>query len=116
MARFVIEQVALRHMDETSEAFNACRDIKFWGSERFKRSYVRHFNRVALVDAESLEQVFEVCNLWRDEDAWRVTRIAERMHSLSVGDVVHDCKECRTYMCDPIGWTDVTETFVAGLS
>lgn len=116
MARFVIEQINLRPLEQCGDKFDAYRDLLCFGSERFKRSYVRHFNRVALVDAESLEQVFEVCNLWRDEDAWRVTRIAERMHSLSVGDVVHDCKECRTYMCDPVGWTDVTETFVAGLS
>lgn len=94
--------VALREFPEVSIQ----RDVKFEGSENYQSWMFNHYNLVALIDDVSdLEDVFKIGNGYGEQS--KMTRIASRMHSLSVGDIAF-CHDTNTYfMCDPMGWTAV---------
>tara|TARA_R100000808_G_C2070837_1_gene98435 strand:- start:221 stop:607 length:387 start_codon:yes stop_codon:yes gene_type:complete len=63
----------------------------------------KHFVHVATVDADDLDEAFELTNLWNDED--RVEKKAP-MHSASVGDVFR-APDGIYYMVDNVGFTPV---------
>lgn len=46
------------------------------------------YQKVASVRARNLEHVYELTNLWPGNQQEWITRLAPRMHSLSVGDLV----------------------------
>jgi hypothetical protein len=64
------------------------------------------YDKVCLVDARSLEDVFCICNGQGVESGFEtlIHRYAP-MRSLSVGDIVRDTESNTTYLCAPIGWT-----------
>jgi hypothetical protein len=77
---------------EASSHFKALRDVMCFGNEKGHVTEAiksKFYNPVATVEAETLEHVYKIMNLWSDEDEARVTRLAP-LHSLSVGDVVAD--------------------------
>lgn len=83
------------------------RDVKFMGgSEKFQPWMFAHYYVVANIKyAQGLEDVFHIGNGFGDQS--QLERIAERMHSVSVGDIVL-CHDTNTYfMCDPEGWTAI---------
>ena len=63
----------------------------------------KHFVHVATVDADDLDEAFELTNLWNDED--RVEKKAP-MHSASVGDVFR-APDGTYHMVDNVGFTPV---------
>jgi hypothetical protein len=79
-------------------------DVKFsGGSEKFVPEMSEYYCIVASIHAQDLDDVFEAGNIQRD----RLNMIAERMHSISVGDIIecHNTGEC--FMVDPCGFTKV---------
>ena len=61
------------------------RSIKAWQPE-----YIDFFEAVASVEAESLDEVFELTNVWDRPERVRVITGNGKMRSLSVGDIVYD--------------------------
>lgn len=82
------------------------RDVKFEGSEGFSAWMSDYFRPVANVHgARDLDQVFEAGNGYSPADVELVK--TDRMHSCSVGDIIH-CHETGTYhMVDPEGFTQL---------
>tara|TARA_R100000995_G_C3421158_1_gene93993 strand:- start:163 stop:522 length:360 start_codon:yes stop_codon:yes gene_type:complete len=62
-----------------------------------------YYKHVATVDADDLDEAFELTNLWNDED--RVERKA-RMHSTSIGDVLKT-PDGIYHMVDRVGFKPV---------
>ena len=63
-----------------------------------------HYDHVAYVEAEDLEELFELTNIHQWDS--RITRV-KKMHSTSVGDIVHDVKNDTYHFCDRIGWKEI---------
>jgi|FreactTroBogLake_1042271.scaffolds.fasta_scaffold10448_1 hypothetical protein len=84
--------------------FAAESDVSFFGSKRFKPQYLKYYNKVAEVEADGLEEVFEIGNGYGDQS--KITRLA-RMHSVSVGDIIR-VDTGRYMMVDGIGFTEVS--------
>lgn len=80
------------------------RDVKFFGSERWEPKMASRYNLVARCEADNLDQVFHMGNGYGDQD--KIERL-ERMHSVSVGDLVEDVETGELFMCDPEGWTSI---------
>lgn len=83
------------------------RDVKFEGSENYHSWMFNHYDLVAeMTDVSSLEEVFHLGNGYGDQS--KMTRVANRMHSMSVGDIAF-CHDTNTYlMCDSEGWTAIS--------
>lgn len=81
-------------------------DVKFEGSEGFSAWMSEYFRPVANVHgARDLDQVFEAGNGYAPTGVELVK--TDRMHSCSVGDIIH-CHETGTYhMVDPEGFTQL---------
>jgi hypothetical protein len=61
---------------------------------------------VARVDARSMDEVFRIANFVCDEDASLIEVVGE-MHSLSVGDIVHNLETDETFVCANCGWNKI---------
>ena len=61
------------------------------------------YSHVANIIADDLEHAFEAGNIG---PADRVEKIAPKMTSVSVGDIIED--DTGTWMCDSFGWKEVT--------
>lgn len=61
------------------------------------------YTHVATIDVDTAEEVFDLCNLWDDEDKiiWK-----GKCHSMSVGDIV-EFEDGSWYLCDDFGWVEV---------
>ena len=80
------------------------REVKFEGSEGFRPEMSEYYELVALVEARDLEDVFKIGNIGPDE---AITRVADRMHSISVGDIVECHKTGVCFMVEPTGFSEV---------
>ena len=69
---------------------------------KFEKWMIPFYDEVCEIDADSLDQVFEVGNIGPEK---RITRKA-KMHSVSVGDIIVD-PACNMYMVAPVGFTKV---------
>lgn len=67
-------------------------------SENFK-----YFNKVAIIDANDLEDAFTISNLGEEEHL--IERLAP-MHSLSVGDILID-EENKVFVVNTFGFTEI---------
>lgn len=63
-----------------------------------------HWAPVATIEADSLDEVFEIGNMGPEE---RITRLAP-MHSISVGDIIVD-ENGLGYIVRPYGWALITD-------
>jgi hypothetical protein len=80
------------------------RDVKFMGgSEKYTPDMAEHYFIVGLCDAADLDEVFHIGNVDHD----RLQLVAERMHSISVGDIIHDNDTGDCFMVDPEGFSKV---------
>jgi hypothetical protein len=82
-------------------AFETKQELSIRGSSKFVP--VRHdifFEQVSTITAENLEDVFRVGNLGPED---QIERFAP-MHSPSIGDVVVDMENGRSFMVDPFGF------------
>jgi hypothetical protein len=64
------------------------------------------FELVARVDARSLETVFRIANFVCEEDKTLIEIYGE-MHSLSVGDIVQNLDDDKTFVCAKVGWVEI---------
>ena len=80
------------------------RDVKFFGSERWEPKMASRYNLVARCEANNLDEVFHMGNGYGDTSKFEAL---ERMHSVSVGDLVENIETGELFMCDPEGWTAV---------
>lgn len=71
------------------------------GSESYKLSDFFEYRFVAAIEADDLEHAFHIGNGMGPQD--RLIRFADRMHSISVGDIIMN-PESEFFMCDPLGW------------
>jgi len=94
----------------TREELNMHRELTVYGSEYWNYDWFERFDKVAEVAATELEEVFMIMNRWSDADEAKVTRL-ERLHSLSVGDIVE--KDGEYYMVGRTGWTLLASMEVA---
>ena len=82
--------------------------IKFdsmFGRKPLTANDFAHYTKVAEVSAEGLNQVFEFTNTWERPEAVKKLR---RMHSTSVGDVIHDTETDKFWRVAMMGFDDVT--------
>jgi hypothetical protein len=87
IARSVYNEVnALGHEEAAVKfpEYRAYMDTMFRGSKGFKPEYEKYYSPVCVIEAEDLNQVFDIGNIGPEE---RIERIAP-MHSVSVGDII----------------------------
>ena len=83
--------------------YEARMKIQFFGSGNFLAWMSEYFVPVCQIDADTLDQVFEIGNIGPESKMVRL----ERMHSVSVGDVIR-CNRTDTYhMVDNYGFTQL---------
>ena len=80
------------------------REVKFEGAEKYRPEMSEYFELVAIVEARDLDDVFKVGNIGPDE---AITRVADRMHSISVGDIIEDHETGECFMVDITGFSKV---------
>lgn len=68
---------------------------------------ISHYDLVATVRAASLDEVFEVTNVWERPE--QVRKFREHVRSGSVGDIIADLSRDRFYMISSYGFDDITE-------
>ena len=61
------------------------------------------FEVVATVDARSLDEVFRIGNFVSERDRTLIEVLGE-MHSISVGDIIHNLVTDETHVVDKIGY------------
>ena len=61
-----------------------------------------HYRDTAIINANDLNEVFEIGNIHHDQ----VERLGE-FYSISVGDLIVDSIENKTYMVAPIGFKEI---------
>ena len=81
------------------------REISFLNEKQIEE-ISDEFELVARVDARSLDEVFRIGNFVCEEDATKIEVVGE-MHSLSVGDIVHNIETDETFVCANIGWKKI---------
>ena len=84
--------------------YEAYQGTHFAGSKGFKSTYLQYFSKVAEIEAQDLEQVFEIGNGYGDQT--KIARLG-RMHSVSVGDIVV-ADDGRYMMVDRMGFNEVS--------
>ena len=105
-----VYQFCLPYKYYTQEELNISRELTVFGSENWNYAWFKQFKKVAKVAATQLDEVFMIMNRWTDADEAKVTRL-ERLHSLSVGDIVE--KDGEYYMVERAGWTLLASMEVA---
>lgn len=112
--QFIASDAAIRHLNSVGWAGDLGsypelaiqRDVKFMGgSAKFEPWMFAHYCVVANIFGENLDEVFHIGNGYGDPR--KLERLQDRMHSLSVGDIVLDHNANTYYMCDSIGWTPI---------
>ena len=114
MAQYKVFQFELTRADEqliNTKGWDASPKTKAYidsRSGKFTPAAVPFYAEVCEIDADSLEQVFDIGNIGPEE---RITRKAQ-MHSVSVGDIVLD-PAGDMHMVAPIGFTMVAPMSLA---
>ena len=82
-----------------------CREMTFMSDKEIEE-ISDQYEIVARVDARSMDEVFRIANFVCDEDASLIEVVGE-MHSLSVGDIVHNLETDETFVCANCGWNKI---------
>lgn len=118
MKKFVVEQIILT--DEQVDEINAGKGIPGF-AERYYRTIsfpkqaaiqaayeAGDYMPVAEIQVDELSQVFTVGNMiGREEVKHRITMLADKMKSVSVGDIVIDTATGTKYYVDSFGYKEV---------
>lgn len=64
------------------------------------------YELVATVDARSLDEVFRIGNFVSEADSTLIEVLGE-MHSISVGDIIHNLETDETHVVDRIGFVKI---------
>ena len=106
--QIIIDEMTYRQIDvlghkEASDRFPAYGTAQALrrGSARYTHDMRVHFTKVAEIDADNLNEVFEIGNGYGDQS--KLNRLS-KMHSVSVGDLIVDSKG-DWYMVEPMGWS-----------
>jgi len=87
-------------------------DVRSEGSEYFKDWMGEHYNHVANVVANNLDDVFRIGNIGPDEESdEKIVRVSDNMYSVSVGDIIVD-DNGKAFMVDPIGFAELNNFFI----
>ena len=93
---------------ETIPAYEAYMETMFFGAQNWKESYRAHYSKVCEIDCNDLEDAFRISNTYQED---KITMIADRMRSLSVGDI---CVENgAAYLVDRCGFERVDVSMAA---
>jgi hypothetical protein len=84
-------------------------ECSFKGGEGFTPEMFRDYSKVAMITADTLNQVFEVGNIGPEDQIKRF----KPMHSVSVGDILRDDNH-KYFMVDPDGFTEITNAIWFG--
>jgi hypothetical protein len=104
MKKFFLFQVNLSDEQyENAEIKNKYLDIIMKPTQESIRSAVGLYEMVAEIDAEDLDQVFQIGNIGPEENIKRL----KPMHSVSVGDVILDDKGNASFV-DSYGFGSVS--------
>jgi len=87
--------------ENSMERMRAKQDMQLHGAEAYEPWMKKYYYAVATVDADSLNEVFHLTNLWNEPE--RVNKMSDRMHSVSVGDMIFDGKNF--HIVDDYGFT-----------
>ncbi len=82
--------------------YRAYMDTMFKGSDGYKPQYSDYYKPVCVIEADSLNRVFDIGNIGPEEN---ITRLAQ-MHSVSVGDIIQDPQGTQ-YMVDRMGFKEL---------
>ena len=119
MKNFIVKQVKIPEAEaefpnefgwggaeERSPAWKAkLEGMHFRKDDEFNLENLPHFKDCFKVQAENLDQVFRITNLWDDMDS--VQRIGEGGHSTSVGDIIVDTETGKSHMVCGFGFKEV---------
>ena len=89
---------------EFAEEVRIQRDVKFSGSEKYVPSMSEYFEIAATLEAKDLDDVFKIGNVGPTE---LVVRHIDRMHSVSIGDIIENVETGECFMVDPEGFTEI---------
>jgi len=118
MAIFTIHQAkasneALDHLNvvgwdgdfgEYDKEIRIHRDVLFFGgSEKYTPDMSECYEIAGTVEAENLDEVFHIGNIAHDQ----INMVADRMRSVSIGDIIVDLTNDIAYMVDGEGFTEV---------
>ena len=85
--------------------YKAYFETMFEGSQGFQSWMSEHFQPVCEIDADNLDQAFEIGNIGPEHKIVR----HRRMHSVSVGDIIRCNQTNRCYMVDGFGFTHLLD-------
>ena len=87
--------------------YRAYMDTMFKGSKGYKPEYAEYYAPVCVIEAEDLEEVFQIGNIGPEQ---RIQRLAQ-MHSISVGDIIEcggtDTIQGVRFMVDNFGFKEI---------
>ena len=93
---------------ETIPAYEAYMETIVFGAKRWKDNMAQHYSKVCEIDCNDLEDAFRISNTYQEDT---ITMIADRMRSLSVGDI---CVENgAAYLVDRCGFERVDVSMAA---
>lgn len=91
--------------DPDMAPFKVKQRLMLHGADAWEDEYLDHFETVAIVKGESLDDVFRSTNLWDDGD--NVEVVVDKMHSTSVGDIIVAGHTGKTYIVDRFGFKEI---------
>lgn len=95
--KFVNKDIERKHFDRT-----------FYGKVDSK-SFISDYNVVCEIEADDLDEVFEIGNIGPEE---KITRI-DRMHSVSIGDVIREADTGKCFVVAREGFTRLGDEVAA---
>lgn len=97
MTRYAIYQLPFEH--------EKYRDLSFMKSQEIEE-ISDEFEFVAHCDARSMDEVFRIANFVFEGDASLIEVVGE-MHSLSVGDIIHNLSTDETFVVASFGFEKI---------
>ena len=117
MSKYIVKQVAIpiseRELPNQKGWDGAIAESDHWRVKMdymnglrkgFKSEDLEYFTDTYVVEANGLEDVFKITNLWEQEELVQRLR---RGHSTSVGDLVEDTTTGKIHMVDGFGFKEV---------
>ena len=98
-----VNAVGHRAAAEKFPAYKFHMDTSHMGAKGYHGDAYKFYDKVATIEADSLEDVFTIGNIGPEH---KITR-HERMHSISVGDIVWDGNDA--HIVDCFGFVKVTQ-------
>ena len=96
--------------EQRSPKWAAKLDLMHGDDQDFKQSYLALYNDKYEVEADNLDEVFRITNLWDQPDA---VHTYEPGHSTSVGDLIEDTQDGSIYLVAGFGFKQVVAPRVA---